>query len=447
MILSTVARLLTASVLLSLTSFAAADDWPEWRGPRRDGVWREDGIVATLPEKLPIKWRREIGSGYAGPAVAGGRVYVTDRVLKEGERNPDNPFDKSAVQGVERVLCLDAETGKIAWFHEYPSRYEISYPAGPRATPTVDGDRVFTVGVMGHLHCLDASSGDVVWRRQYEMDFETTINTWGMSAAPLFDGERLIALVGGKKGAGVVAFEKTSGNELWRALDLEDPGYSPPEIIEAGGTRQLIVWTPKHVWSLAPESGEVHWSVPFAVESALSVASPVYQSETRRLLVSSFYNGSVQLRLDESKPAAEVIWRGKSSSERTTDGLHALMCTPYVEDGFIYGVCSYGQLRCLDAATGKRRWETLAATGEGRWWNAFLVRHGEKTIICNEQGDIIFARLSSDGYEELSRTKLIEPTNPIQRRMTVWSHPAFANRSVYARNDKEIICADLAAGK
>jgi hypothetical protein len=140
-----------------------------------------------------------------------------------------------------------------------------------------------------------------------------------------------------------------------------------------------------------------------------------------------------------------VLWRtGSESTERHNDSLHAIMCSPIATDDCIYGVGSYGELRCLDTRTGKIVWESHDATGRDRWWNAFLVPHGDRVVISNEQGDLIFARLSRDGYKELSRAKMIEPTQPIQRRMTVWSHPAYAMGSVFARNDGELIRVNLA---
>lgn len=416
-----------------LTASVDAADWPQWRGPERDGVWRVEGIVEELPQQLTFAWRTNIGEGYAGPAVAGGRVFVPDRVVK-----PDAPG------GHERVLCLDEATGKVLWKHEYPCRYEISYPHGPRATPTIDGDRVYSVGAMGDFFCLSVSSGKVLWAKDFVDDYGMQPNTWGMASAPLVDGERLILVAGGRDGSTLVCLNKLDGEHVWKALDVKDPGYSSPLIIEAGGRRQLVLWTPDGIHSFDPRTGDRHWTQPFPVEAALSVATPVFEPENRRLFVSSFYNGTLMLGLDANQPKCSVLWRGKSSSEKETDGLHALMCTPFVEEGYIYGICSYGQLRCIEAGTGRRVWETLEATGHGRWWNAFLVRHGSRTIVCNEQGELIFARLSPDGYEETSRAQLIEPTRKVQRRMTIWSHPAFAGTRVYARNDKEIVCAELA---
>jgi outer membrane protein assembly factor BamB len=416
------------------------EDWPQWRGARRDGVYRETGIVDKLPEKLRYRWRKKIGAGYAGPAVAAGRVYVMDGVTESDGGRPTG----------ERVLCLDAKNGDTIWTHGYScERYTVQYASGPRVTPTVDGDRVYTLGTMGDLHCLRVSDGKVLWTKNFVREFDTKINVWGMSAAPVVDGDRLIALVGGKPGACVVAMDKITGKEIWRGLEIDDPGYAPLTIVDAGGERQVLVWTPKFIASLDSATGRQNWQQPCSVNAGLTIVAPIHLPGEGRLFVSSFYNGSIMLSLGKDSSAPQVLWRGKSDSEIKTDGLHALMCTPSFRDGLFYGVGSYGQLRCVDSNTGERVWESLEATGKGRWWNAFLVPHrndkDDRYFICNEQGELIIAQLDRKGYHELSRAHLIEPTGAEQGRKLVWSHPAFANRAVYARNDKEIVCADLAA--
>ena len=200
----------------------------------------------------------------------------------------------------------------------------------------------------------------------------------------------------------------------------------------------------KRVQSLNPETGKVYWSQPFELSNGLAISQPIFDPKRNLLFVTAFYQGPLMLKLGATSPTANLLWKGKSKSEIKTDGLHSIMSTPIFQDGYIYGVCSYGQLRCLKEETGERVWETFKATGEGRWWNAFLIQNDDRTIITNEQGDLIFAHLSPDGYHESSRAFLIEPTNPVQRRKVVWSHPAFAHRNIIARNDKEIICVDLA---
>jgi outer membrane protein assembly factor BamB len=422
-----------------------ADDWPQWLGPQRDGVWRESGILKEFPSGGPkMRWRTEIGAGYAGPAVAGGKVYVIDRIVAPKASAPADPFQRGKIPGVERVLCLNEADGKVLWKHEYDCPYDMSYPAGPRATPLVEEDRVYTLGAEGHLFCFQRDSGKVLWSRHFKKDFDAPTPVWGFAGHPLIEGNKLFCLVGGQ-GSVAVAFDKLTGKEIWRALSAKEPGYCPPTMIEAGGWRQLVIWHPESINALDPENGKVFWRVPMDVRSGLSIPTPRQNGDL--LFITSFYNGPIMLRLAQDKPAATVSWRGKSNSERNTDGLHSIMATPFFEGDHIYGVCSYGQLRCLKAANGERVWETFEATTGGkevRWANAFLVKHGDRFFLPNEKGDLIIARLTPEGYKEISRTHLLEPTNTAAGRDVVWSHPAFANRCIYTRNDKELVCVSLA---
>ncbi len=433
--------------VLALSSGALhADDWPQWLGPRRDGVWREKGILKSFPAEGPrVRWRTPLGGGYAGPAVAEGKVVVTDRTLGTGERNPDNPFAQKPIKGTERILCLDEASGKILWKHEYPCRYEIQYPVGPRTTPVIAGGKVFALGAMGDLFCLELASGKVLWAKNFPKDYEAPVQVWGFASSPLLDGNKLICLVGGR-GSAVVAFDKDTGKELWRSMTAPI-GYCPPMIYEVGGKRQLIIWDADAINGLDPETGKRLWSQRFLVKAALSIPTPRLEGD--RLFITSFYNGSIMLKLDAEKPAT-VLWKGKGRGERPdqTSDLHAIMCTPVFKGEYIYGVCSYGELRCIKAADGERVWMSLKATGSQtepieRWANAFIVAHEDRYFLFNEKGDLIIAKLSPKGYDEVSRAHLIEPTGMVQGRKMLWSHPAFANKCVYVRNDKEIICVSL----
>ena len=357
---------------------------------------------------------------------------------------PANPFDRGRIPGTERVLCLNESDGKTLWAHEYDCPYTVSYAAGPRVTPLVSAGKVYTLGTEGNLLCLDALTGAEIWSRDFKKDFGVPTPMWGFAAQPLLDGSKLICLVGGE-GSVAVAFDKDSGKELWRALRATEPGYAPPIICEAGGKRQLIIWHPEALNSLDPETGALYWSEPGKANSGMTIATPRKLGDL--LYVTSFYNGSVMMRLNADKPAATKLWQSKKVSEKDTDALHTVMSTPFLEDGYIYGVCSYGQLRCLKADTGDRVWETFAATtGDKpvRWANAFLVKNDARFFLFNEKGDLIIAKLSPQGYEEISRAHILEPTNTDPGRPVVWSHPAFANRCAYARNDKEMVCVSLA---
>ncbi len=429
--------LMTAILCTSLISQVGfGDDWPQWGGPQRDLVWRETGIVKTLPTTglLPRVWSAPLGEGYSGPAVAEVNsrwcVFITDRIFKKRI-------------GYERVLCLDAESGKQIWSYEYPVEYSVSYPAGPRTTPVIDDGRVYTLGAQGHFFCLDVQTGKVIWSKNYVEDFGTKLPAWGAVAAPLIDGNQIISLVGGKQNSLVVSFDKNTGKELWRSLNDPAVGYAPPVIFTFGGKRELIIWHPTAVSALEPKTGKVIWEVPYGVRYGLSIATP--RKVGNRLFVASFYNGPRMIEVSQDGGRAKVVWSGKSDSEIKTDGLHPIMMTPIFDGTHIYGVCSYGQLRCLDASNGRRLWETEKATGKGRWWNAFIVPQADRYFLHNEQGELIIANLTPKGYQEVSRAKLLEPTRRVKRRMTIWSHPAFAMKSVFARNDKEIVRVDLSA--
>jgi outer membrane protein assembly factor BamB len=309
------------------------------------------------------------------------------------------------------------------------------------------------LGATGLLLCLNAKTGEILWRKDYQKDLGAQPDKWsfyfGFSSAPLIDGERVICIVGGEPDAKVVAFDKLTGKELWRALRTDtEPGFSQPIIINAGGTRQLIVWHVGGVASLDPANGRVYWEQPFKVDETQAIMTPVFDNS--RLLVSSFYTGAMMLTLDSGRPEARVLWKSKSTSEILTDGLHALMSTPFLVGDYLYGICSFGQLRALNAATGERLWETQAVTKErARWASALMVRNGDRFFINNDRGELIMARLAADGYHEISRSALIKPTSRASNRREVgainWTHPAYANRHLYTRNDEEIIAVTLAA--
>jgi len=232
-------------------------------------------------------------------------------------------------------------------------------------------------------------------------------------------------------------------------------GYGQPVIYEAGGARQLIVWHAAALVSLDPETGDEYWSEDWEARSGLSVATPVKSGDY--LLVTQFYNGSMMLRLNQDRPAATRLWAGTGRSELPdqTVGLHSLITTPLIIDDHVYGVGSYGELRALDADTGERLWMSDEMTTQARWGAAFMVRHGDRYFVNNDDGFLMIARFTPEGYVELDRTRLIEPdgsTGAAVRgspdrfeRAINWTHPAYANRHIVHRNNREIIRASLAA--
>ncbi len=426
----------------SLLGTVQADDWPQWLGPKRDSVWRETGIVEVFPEnKLPVKWRVPIAGGYSGPAVAGGKVFVTDFVKASGEAF-NNPGQRAELKGQERVLCFDAATGKELWKHEYDCPYSISYPAGPRATPTVADGKVYVLGAEGNLLCLNADTGKVIWSKELKKEYKTSTQIWGFCAHPLVDGNRLICVVGGE-GSTAVAFDKDNGNELWRSIDARLAGYCPPTIIEAGGARQLLIWDADKLNSLNPETGKKLWSFDLAPQYDMSITAPRQSGDL--LFASGIGNVGACLKLTKDKPGAELLWK-----ETARNGVPCANSTPILENGMIYGVdCQQGPLRGVKLETGERVWETYVPTTgntgqRASHGTAFLVKHQDRFFLFSETGDLILAKLSPIGYEELSRFHVLEPTQECFGRAVIWSHPAFANKCCFARNDKELVCVSLA---
>jgi outer membrane protein assembly factor BamB len=421
--------------LLACESRVNAEDWPQWRGPNRDGVWTEQGVVKQFSSKqLPAVWRKPVGSGYCGPTVARGRVYVMDRQTDPAQQ--------------ERVLCFEAATGRSLWTHTYPCKYvKVGYPAGPRASVSVDENRAYSLGSMGHLFCLTGDSGTVLWEKDLNAEYQIRLPIWGIAASPLIEGDLVIVHIGGKDNASMVAFDKRSGKERWRALD-DKASYSAPIVIQQAGKRVLVCWTGERVVGINPLNGRLYWEYPFApFRMVINIASPVLSGNY--LFMSGFYDGSLLLKLNPDELTAEKVWRrrGKSEKENETDALHCCISTPLIEGEYIYGVDSYGQLRCLDLHTGDRIWESLEAVPVDRWSNIHMVKHEQEVWMFTERGDLVISRLSPQAYTEISRTHLIEPTEKqLGRRGGVcWSHPAYADRHIFVRNDKELLCVNLAA--
>jgi outer membrane protein assembly factor BamB len=419
-----------------------AEDWPEWRGRGRTGVWTETGIIETFPASgPPVKWRTKINAGYAGPSVADGRVFVTDSRRTTGNR------------AIERAVALDENTGAILWTREWETNYsglQLIYAIGPRATPTVDGDRVYVVGTMGHLLALSVTDGHVLWQKDYVKDYDASIPSWGMSSSALVEGNLVICIVGGEPDAKVMAFDKMTGKEVWRALSADsEPGYGQPIMIEAAGLKQLIIYHPTAVTALDPATGKIYWEVPYEVEMGMTIPTPVRSGSN--LLVTSQYDGPRLLRLNLDHVGATLVWKGNGLSDQGPSSLNSTISTPVIDGEYIYGVDYFGQLLCLELATGKQVWESMALVKErGPWGTAFFVRQNNRYFINNDRGELIIANLTPRGYEEISRTKLLEPTHPYTRRRefggVLWSHPAYANKHVILRNDYEIVRFSLASG-
>jgi outer membrane protein assembly factor BamB len=419
------APLLLASFLMSIAR--GEDDWTQFRGPNRDAVCPEKGLLETFPaEGVKIRWRAEVGGGYSSPVVAQGRVYLAWSEWK-------------GTQAWEHLRCFDEKTGAANWTYSYPVGYDASWKEGnaqdgPRATPTLHQGRLYEIGANADLYCLDAEDGRVIWKRTLAADYQLDDHRC-ITPSPLIEGDLLIVVLGGKPDAGVVAFDRNTGKEVWRALEGRWT-YSSPIVLEAGGKRQLIVWTVLAVTSLDPSTGKTYWRETHDLENGPSlVATPVARGDL--LLVSG-----MMFRLDAERPAATLLWPDSPAAARRVLSSTSM---PLLLGDYVYSERMNGLLVCLEARTGKQVWKSNQVTGVGGGASIHLTANGDGAWLFTDQGNLIRARLGPEGYQEVSRTRLLEPTTPFGNRKVTWALPAFANRHVFARSGRELVCASLAA--
>lgn len=424
-----------------------ADDWPEWLGEGRAATWREEGIRRELKEAPKVLWRTPVSWGYSGPSIAEGRVYLMDFVLEDGEVM-NNASVQAEVGGEERVRCFDAESGKPLWTHSERRKYKVSYPGGPRSTPTVDGGQVFALGVMGHLTCL-STDGEVLWKKDFGKEYEAPVPMWGHAAHPLVYGDMVICMVGGRNSL-VVAFDRSNGKELWRSLDGPHAGYCPPQVIEHEGRKQLVTWHPLGVSGHDLNSGRMFWTAPIKPTGGSAIAMPRKLGD--QLFVSGYNRVGGLLNFKKDEPGVTFAWRSGPK-----DGVYCVNSTPYLLGETIYGVdVDQSALIAVRMKDGKRLWQSRAPTLDPeiakrarvpRYGTAFLVYHSvhKQFWIFSETGDLILAELSPERYRELGRAPILEPTNTSGRRAVLWCQPAFAMKSMFIRNDRELIRVDLAS--
>jgi outer membrane protein assembly factor BamB len=417
--------LTTALGLSSLLPIAArAADWPQWRGPNRDGVWNETGILRTFPTGgLKFRWRTPVGPGWSSPVVVQGRIYLTDMRL-------DQP------RAWERILCFKESTGKLLWSREselvYPEfAFNPEQGGGPAATSIVEAGKIYWSGRSGQVDCLDARNGKVIWEIHLDQKYEVGILS--VRGSPLIEGNFLILLAGAKPGGCVIALDKQTGQEVWKALD-DSKSSSSPMIVVAGGKRQLIVWTDTSVTSLNPATGETYWREMMVTSSNDSIPTPVVRKN--RLLISG-----LMFELNDDAPTAKVLWPETMAPSKR---LLSNTSSPLLQGDYVYSAKSSGELVCLNAGTGKQLWGTTNVTEPKFGASIHLTPNGEVTFLFTDEGNLILARLAPEGYHEINRVHLLKPTSYLMKRKLAWVPPVYVNRCIFARNDEELICASLA---
>ncbi len=419
-----------------VVSPSVAEDWPKWRGPRGDGTWNAPKIPPKWPETgLKTVWKQPVGSGYAGITVADGRLYTLDLESPTAKK-----VEAGKPDGTERVLCFDAATGKPLWSHRYPVRYGNlgGYANGPRTSPTVHDGKVYALGAVGHLFCFDAKSGDTVWQHDTVEKFGAKVPEWGFAGSPVIDGDNLIVHLGAKDGGCVIALDRKTGREIWRALN-DPPGYCTPVVIHPKSGKQVVIWTPKNVHGIEATTGKPLWSVPYVVTYGVSITPPVFYDGI--VFVTGYWEGSKAIELGEKPTDAKVIW-----TEAKT--LRGLMAQPLYRDKHIYTMDRGFGLTGIELATGKKLWDDenqLTPAGRNPHASIVWINDTDRVLALNAKGELVLAKLSPKGYEEQSRTKALNGR--------VWGHPAVADRFLFAKTDggeawqkaepHELVCVEL----
>jgi outer membrane protein assembly factor BamB len=406
------ARLIVAVLLLTFPTTALAADWPQWMGPQRNGSSPETGLLTTFPAAGPkVVWKVEGGDGYSAVAVVGTRAVTMV------QRDKD-----------ELVVALDAASGKELWKVRCGPAYMNQYGNGPRGTPAIDGKRVYAQAASGQFLCLDLEKGDVVWQQNVLKDFQAANITWGLSASPLVDGDLVLAIPGGK-GAAVVAFDKNNGQVVWKTGD-DKAAYASPIAVTVDGQRQAIFFTAEGVLAVQMNDGKELWRVAWPTEYDVNIATPLLIGN--QLFVSSGEKVGCALFQLKGKEKPDIVWESR--------GPKSVMMNYWANAvghaKHLYGISGEynkaGDLNCVDLASGKLAWSSP------RFGLSSLTLADGHLFIVTKTGDLVVVPATPKGFEEKARAKVLEDG----RYATV---PTIANKRMYLRDRKHIVCLDIAA--
>lgn len=388
----------------------AAAEWPDFRGPRRDGKYTGAPIRTAWPrEGLRRLWKQPIGLGYASFTVADGRAFTIEQRRQQ-----------------EVVAAYDVETGREVWTNGWDASFEESMGGdGPRATPTYHEGRVYALGAEGELRALDAGTGAVAWRKNILTDNSASNIYWGMSASPLIVDDKVVVLAGGSRGRSVVAYNKTTGAPAWKVLD--DPAsYTSPMLATIGGVRQLVVVSTRRAMGLTVDEGRLLWEYPWSNGSDISVAQPiVFQHGGKDLVFLSASYGSgaavFEVLRNGDRLGTKTVWENQRMKNKFTSSV--------LHNGHLYGL-DESILTCLDAVTGDQKWKG------GRYGYGQILLAGDHLIVLTEDGDVVLVRATPERHEELARFPAIEGKT--------WNHPVIAGGKLLVRNIREMAAFDIA---
>lgn len=398
---------LSLTVLLLLPADRlAAGDWPNWRGPQHTGISDETGWRSAFPGDGPaVLWRAKVGTGYAAVSVAQGRAFTVGHQAEK-----------------DTVYAFDAVTGKELWTHTYPHPLDDKYyEGGPSATPTVDGDQVYTLSKRGHLHCFEAATGQVKWMKNVGTELGAGIPTWGFAGSVLIDGPRAVLNVG-SHGA---AFDKRTGALLWKSGTAAS-GYATPVPFDHQGERLYLIFAAKELAGVRAADGRKVWAFDWETSHDVNAADPIPAGPNRVFITSGYNEGAALIEIRGNTPTA--VWKNKN--------LRGQLNAPILIEGHLYGFdgdTGNAQLRCVELATGKVKWSFRDTRVGG------LTAANGKLIVIGERGELFIGDASPAGFRPVTRAQVSGGK--------FWTVPVLAHGRLYIRNsDGLITCLDLREG-
>jgi outer membrane protein assembly factor BamB len=411
-----VSRFVTIAITL-LAALAAqsatAEDWPRWRGPRLDGISQETGLLKEWPTSGPRQlWSAPLSGGFSSVVVSDGRLFTQTKEKTQ-----------------EVVVCLDAASGKEQWRYRYDCDYAAhrsftggGMPAsrtGPRTTPVVDGDRVYTLGATGILLCLDAKTAKEVWRQDLLQIAGRDCPTHGFCGSPLIVGDRIFLQAGGSNGKSIAALDKKDGRIVWQSLD-DTLGQGSPVLADVRGTPQVIFFTGKAAVGVAPQDGKLLWRYPWSTRFDLNIATPICTDD--KVFISSNYGtGAALLRItDRNEP--QTLWKTLTMQNHIS--------TSVLYQGNLYGF-SEQRFRCVDFRTGQVKWDK-AGLGRG----SLIVADGN-LIILGDHGQLVLAKANPAEYTEISRCQVF-PKDTL-----TWTVPVVSGGRLFLRSENALLALDL----
>ncbi|HSB11759.1 MAG TPA: PQQ-binding-like beta-propeller repeat protein [Blastocatellia bacterium] len=397
-----IARFATLAIVLA-TQNSFAQDWPQWRGPDRNGVVASPTTPTVWPEKLKTIWKAQVGIGHSSPVVAGFRVYVFSRQ------------DENEV-----ASCFELTTGKLLWKESYATPYSmnpaaVSHGKGPKSTPLVYGNKLYTFGISGILSCYDAMTGKLRWRKEFSKQFKTTSPMYGSATSPIAHNGLVIVHVGGHDSGALTAFDAETGEVKW-SWTGDGPGYASPIIVDAGGTSQLVTQTQKSIAGFSPSTGELLWRIPFETEYVQNIVTPAVYKQT--LIFSGLDKGTFAIRVIKrgDRWETEQVWRNPDVS--------MYMSSPVVTSDYVFGLSHKrkGQFFCLDARTGQTLWASTGREGD----NAALVAGRQFLFMLTDGGELIVARADPKQFEVFKKYQVAESAT--------WAHPVFVRNLILIKD-------------